>query len=1268
MDNILTYQAKAPTIMLCTSLISLALYTAGLQAATAPSEQQQLAALQAAEASAHQQWIDDRPEAAIRTLAQAIGKASAVETGPLPSAQADELEYALLLFQRYGEELRNLTLQRQLLEGVEIPPQNGAAHARLAWLREDSAEQLGVLQSWQFIGPFDNERGAGMETQLPPETNPDADAIHEGKVREVSWRSLPWVEPAQGVLRFESLLDPVAQAAVLARTWVRSDTEQAALLMLGFSDEARAWVNGQAVLDSWRSHSFRRDAYAVPVQLHPGWNELVIKLGSRNNPARMVVRLADALQASPLHLESRAEAPEGVEALVLSAEPAPDIGHSQQNRPGLHSRLFQQIAHSETASVAAMARAWYRASVLEAATQAAPRHLHPGRSNAQTAVRLMGDHPAYRLQLARTLSQRTLLSTEKDINPWLKEIDQVLQLDPGQPLALRLKANHAWTNQPTYDRALALLDNAAERLGPSILAQSSRAKVLGRMRQYALADGVLRNLYEQPAVRNYPSVLAQCMAALPEGRRQLDDYRYILDAHYTPKVINQYAARLRLLGQERPGQLTELHESLRWNPWSLRARLNAAKFLLEQNDPSGALGLLDEALAFAPERANLHKYRARALWMNGDKDGAITALETELRYDFNAEDEQRLLDFLRSQGATPFQTEFQQSLAEVLAQVGDRASTDPAISREVLLKRVVIQVQPDGTAKRYTRLVQRVLNENGARELDRMPFYAAPGDQEVRVLKAQVLHPDGSLDEARTGRSGWRGRMAIDLPPLGPGDVVDIEYRLDDLRTTFFGQYFAMNEAFSQNFSLPTWRSDIILIVPDSFPLKLHQRSFSGQATSEHRQDQKQVVYSWTMENLAPIRFEAGMPPAQEFLPAIQATSYASWDAFSNWWWNLIKDEVRVSPDMRAKVAELIVGLDRPIDKMRAIYDFVVTDIRYNAWEFGVHGYRPYSAPAIFSRGFGDCKDKAILLRAMLGEADIEALPVLIKMEQRRPEEDLTLAMVSHFNHCIAYVPEQPGIPEMYLDGTARLHPMDVLPDSDLGAQVLVVGPGFSQRRRIPFAQADRNHIRQEFDVYLDEEGGPMVRYSRISEGSFDVADRRSFTGSAEERLEKAERLLTSLFGPLNGSVVLESVPDFEDLDADIRMTFVARPNNIGRPAEGGFELPTTFDKLNMLQAFGSEKDRDTDLLLGAPWTRSTEIRYHLPQEANAHLIDGKKIDLAGAGYTFQTEIDNTVLTIKEEFQLRSHRIDQAKYQEFRETCRTVDDIQNQFIKVEVRL
>src|SRR5262249_44846875 len=102
-------------------------------------------------------------------------------------------------------------------------------------------------------------------------------------------------------------------------------------------------------------------------------------------------------------------------------------------------------------------------------------------------------------------------------------------------------------------------------------------------------------------------------------------------------------------------------------------------------------------------------------------------------------------------------------------------------------------------------------------------------------------------------------------------------------------------------------------------------------------------------------------------------------------------------------------------------------------------GFKPYNAAAIFSRRFGDCKDKATLICTMLGEAGIQAWPVLIHADERRGDEDLTIPVVEHFNHCIAWVPAAGGRPEMYLDGTAEHNAVDELPGMDRGAKVLIV-------------------------------------------------------------------------------------------------------------------------------------------------------------------------------------------------------------------------------------
>jgi transglutaminase-like putative cysteine protease len=43
------------------------------------------------------------------------------------------------------------------------------------------------------------------------------------------------------------------------------------------------------------------------------------------------------------------------------------------------------------------------------------------------------------------------------------------------------------------------------------------------------------------------------------------------------------------------------------------------------------------------------------------------------------------------------------------------------------------------------------------------------------------------------------------------------------------------------------------------------------------------------------------------------------------------------------------------------MYGFVVTNTRYVALEFGIHGYKPYRVDRVLARRFGDCKDKASL-------------------------------------------------------------------------------------------------------------------------------------------------------------------------------------------------------------------------------------------------------------------------------------------------------------------
>ncbi len=71
----------------------------------------------------------------------------------------------------------------------------------------------------------------------------------------------------------------------------------------------------------------------------------------------------------------------------------------------------------------------------------------------------------------------------------------------------------------------------------------------------------------------------------------------------------------------------------------------------------------------------------------------------------------------------------------------------------------------------------------------------------------------------------------------------------------------------------------------------------------------------------------------------------------------------------------------------------------------------------ILSRAFGDCKDKASLMHALLEALGIDSRLVLLRMKRlgNLPEEPASLAI---FNHAILYLPQY----DLFLDGTAEFH------------------------------------------------------------------------------------------------------------------------------------------------------------------------------------------------------------------------------------------------------
>lgn len=1205
--------------------------------------------------------------------AQALARApkdpdAAPDPAELARLQA-ELEWLALGAEEVLGASRHHPEAKAVLAAVELDESHGLAWSVFRHWRAGTNETLGRLTAWQFLGPFDNERGAAMDAPIAPEADPASNVTHQGKVRSVQWRATPEAAPAFGILDFDDLLRPAQQSAVLLRTWIASDADREAVLLLGVDGEFKLWHDGASMVEAKGRHHLSHDGHAIPLQLHAGWNEIAIKLGSRDHAPRLTARLVDP-QAAPLRLEHTHTPPPEILPQTLAAEAgaAPAL-EDHPSAMGYYAKLLQETPDD--------AQATYRLAYLQRTFDSIPVEEHPGRAFARKAVELAPDVARYRSFYARTLyPSRGSTSAEVDLNPCLEQVRLVLADQPWNPDALILRAGAAAVFQKLEPQALEAIDRFVEACDARPLSLAHRAQVLGTLELDTLERNDYFAMLQHPDVSYYPSLLQRgARAIFPSGSP--DRLAMLEEAH---RLRPDAATVLRDLLRERRFKrsdfdahlvLAELEMQLALDPWNSGLLRTCAERFQSQGDLDTAFQLVQQALALKPESPRSLALLARLHLDAGNLEEAVATLERELEIDYSAEDESRLLEHLRALDGASFEQPYREDLAAILARHGERNAEQDAAdhSHEYLLYRSVIRLNPDSTADRYYRKVIRVLNPNGVRRLDVVGFPYSYGDEDLRVESVTVTHPDGSVENARTAR-GWRGR-SVDLPQLQVGDIIDMEWRVDDLRTTYFGKYFGLDHAMTPDRSVPTRESQLVLLVPEELPLKFHTKRLEGVDAEVAETERFGTSHSWTTFDLAPERIESFMPHAAETVARVQASSYASWDDFGAWWWNLIEDGITVSPEMREKVAELVEGKATLRDQVSAIYTFVANDIRYNAWEFGVHGYQPYTAPVIFSRKFGDCKDKGILLRAMLSEIGVEAYPVLIlrtadgRHGGRRFEEDLELAMVNHFNHCIAYIPPQGDLPGWFVDGTARLHPMEVLPYDDRGAQVLIVKPDGIERVRIPFSDAADNTKAETYLVSYAADGAAEVQMILQPTGRFDPEYRNAFAGGDQERADVVERYLSGLLGPLEGDATYD-IPDVENLEDSLTILLGGKVNGLSREVEGGLEIPFMLNRQGLLQGIASESERTTDLLLDAPHVRAVTYEFTLPAgytlQDLPEAIDAQTED---AIYRWEMQqLGDATFRVSERFEMLTHRVPLARYQAFRDLCRLIDSNQDRFFGV----
>ncbi|HEY8377971.1 MAG TPA: DUF3857 domain-containing protein, partial [Nannocystis sp.] len=535
------------------------------------------------------------------------------------------------------------------------------------------------------------------------------------------------------------------------------------------------------------------------------------------------------------------------------------------------------------------------------------------------------------------------------------------------------------------------------------------------------------------------------------------------------------------------------------------ARLEEAR-----GDLARARAALEAAVELAPLDADLHTAVARIAARAGDNAAAIRSVRRSLDLRPQQPD---LRDYLATLDASQ-----KDDLLDRYPVDFEKLAQKPAPKSwagkdaGVLLHRTVVRVLPNGLTERLEHRVVKILDDRGIRTQAVQGLVYDPEESYVDVRRARVRRADGRIEEIGSPTvvsltdAGYRmyydqRQQRVHFSGLRVGDVLEVAFiRRDTALRNKFDDYFG--ELVPLEGFEPQLLREYILEAPAG--RKLY---FNLPVEQEPGPTPDTIRYKISVGERRGVKPEAGMPGWTELVKYLHVSTFADWDAVGRWYWNLVKDQLAVDAKIKAAVQDVLRSLPKGAgerEKVYALYKHVITSTRYVGLEFGIHGFKPYRTTDVYDRRFGDCKDKASLLKVMLAEAGIASHLVLVRTRDQGTLGSAPASLAA-FNHAITYVPSL----DLYLDGTAEFSGPEELPTADQGATVLIVRDGKGgELTTIPVSAptANRQVVRQK--VALHPDGGAEVEHALTVTGA-QAASWRSALQAAEHRKER----LTQLWG-----------------------------------------------------------------------------------------------------------------------------------------------------------
>jgi len=517
----------------------------------------------------------------------------------------------------------------------------------------------------------------------------------------------------------------------------------------------------------------------------------------------------------------------------------------------------------------------------------------------------------------------------------------------------------------------------------------------------------------------------------------------------------------------------------------------------------------------------------------------------------------------------------------------------------VLLDETRKEIHEDGSYAYSIHLKYKILKEDAIYELGEQEIDYLSDTEKVEIIKAMVIKPDGRKIRAKkiqdvSPYSGYPSysdlkTKIITMRDMAVGDIMDFEYKVIARHSRMPGEVWGSFGFFDV---VPMEVSQFVLSAPVATKINIKSENLDVEPVITYSDDGTTKTYTWEKKDCPKVDAEYMMPDPRDFCPYLTYSTIDDWQKIATWFWDIAKDKMSVTPEITEAANLITTSSKNKKDKIKDILRYFQDNIRYVSMSFGLNAFEPHPAQEVLENKYGDCKDQAVLLIAMLKSIGIDAFPVLVRYGHKTYSMTRVAPSPAEFTHVIVYANIDGK--DLWLDPLKKGIDVGEVPYSLTEERLFVLRPEGGEFIDIPAMPLDKMVHTTKMTFFLEPDGSCKGTVENILSHVKSPSIRSSLENYTAKEMETLKIDMLNKIAP-GGTIIDTYIADPKDFSRPFSMMIRFAAGSWAPPRGGLIILPSlTPDFKNPFDL--PVKERDHPIEYSGSSVRREIVMLHIPR------------------------------------------------------------------------